>query len=635
MRLVFAIVTFVAATVMLAFGIVTRVAPEPQRQYDFSVETQGAAPLTIVDGATLNALAGRQTVTIAHDTSEPAVPAPTASASGTAPADQVVAAYGRRSDVMAWVGDATYNEVAFRDADGNACTPDPEHPEACTLESIVHRGKEASVPDPYGADLWIEDYKDTGRLSTAETIGPDLAFLIASDGTAPAPASIEIAWPTPQAVARDVAAWLIIGGAVLGVIGLVLLLSAIHRMRSNHGPKRRMPKLPKRKTIKTVRSPNLPPRVGAGLALAALAVGALALAPPTSPASAEEAPTPTPTSTEPGSVAVPAVDERQVRRIVQRVVATITSADATNDAELVATRLTGPALQLKTTDYLLRSQDASLRASSPAIPADDDLVLSLPQQVPAGTATWPRIVFAVVAQPEALGDGTGSDAAPTPGPTDAAAPSVAAPVAMVLQQDGPRDNYKAVYLVALQADIPEVPAAEVGTALLSPTSPLVARPPESITPAYVDVLVNDSASADYAEFDLADDKLVQGFGLAAQQAQQSNQVGPDGQPVDPPNQFAFTTTPGDGPLIALATTDGGAIVTGSVVQTADVTPGEAGAKVIAQGDVHLLSGVERSERGYTTTYAGQMLFYIPPLDSTEPIRVLGYAAGIVSSRERS
>jgi len=646
LRLVFAIVTFVAASIMLAFGIGTRVAPEPPRQYDFSVETQGSAPLTIVDGATLTALAGRQTVTISHGPGEPAAPTPTptpgatAAAGAGATADQVVAAYGRRSDVMAWVGDASYNEVAFRDANGDACAPDPEHPDACTLQSIRHGGSESAVPDPYGADLWIQDYQDTGSLSTAETIGPDLAFLIATDGTAPAPSSIEISWPTPPAVARDVAAWLIIGGAVLGVIGLVLLLSAIHRIRGNHGPKRKMPKVPRRKTIKTVRSPRLASKSGAGLAIAAIALGALAFAPAAQPASADDTPTPNPTATEGDSGVIPAVDERQIRRIVQRVVATITSADSTNDAKLVSTRLTGPALELKTTDYALLRQDSTLSPSSPQIPADDDLVLSLPQQVAAGTPSWPRTVFAVVAQQEALGDGatapTGT-ASPTPAPGATAAPSapsVVAPVAMVLQQDTPRDNYKAVYLVALQADIPEVPAAEVGTALLSSTSPLVAHAPDWVTPAYVDILTKDSASEYYADFDIADDRLVQGFGVAAQQAQQANQTGPDGTPVDPPNQFAFATAPGNGPLIALATTDGGAIVTGTVRQTADVTPGEEGAKVIAQGDVHLLSGVERSDRGYTTTYAGQMLFYIPPLDSSGPVRVLGYAAGIVASKER-
>ncbi len=200
---------------------------------------------------------------------------------------------------------------------------------------------------------------------------------------------------------------------------------------------------------------------------------------------------------------------------------------------------------------------------------------------------------------------------------------------MILTQDDPRSSYKVVYLVALQADIPEVPATEDGTALLSATSPLVAFPPESVNPSYVDILVNDSASASYGDFDMANDRFVLGWGLAKQQEQQAQQAAQES-----PNNMTFSTTIGNGPFIALATTEGGAIVAGTVRQTADVTPAEAGAKVIAQGDIHLLSGVERSERGYTSMYAGQLLFYVPPLDSDASIVVLGYSGGIISSAER-
>ena len=618
MRLVFAIVTFVVAAVLLAFGIGVRSAPEPTPDYDFAVESVGLAPLTVVDGTTLNAIEGRQTLTV----------------TGEGP---IVAAYARRSDAMAWVGDATYNEIAFRDVAGNSCVPDPDDPGACSLKSISHAGSEASVPDPYDADLWLEDFRDQDRLEMTETLSSDLTFVLASDGTNPAPSSIELAWPTPPPVSRDVSAWLIIAGAVFGVIGLVLLLTAIHRMRTRGGPRRRMPKVPKRPMIKTVRSPKAAARAGAAVAL--IAATAVVLAPVAQPASAAETPTPTPTAgTGEENAAIPALDERQARRIVSRAIATVTSADATNDSALVAERVSGPALELKLADYALRSMDGTQEPSSPVIPADGELALSLPQQVPVDEATWPRTLFAVVAQPQALegGDSPKPTATPTPtvtpDSTDPAAveePTVLPPVALVLMQDDPRSPYKIVYLVALQADIPEVPATEDGTALLSPSSPLVAHAPESITPAYVDILVNDSTSGWYSDFDIADDRFVLGWGLAKQQEQQANQAAQES-----PNNMAFSTSAGTGPLIALATTEGGAIVTGTVRQSADVTPAEAGAKVIAQGDIHLLSGVERSERGYTSVYAGQLLFYVPPLDSDAPIVVLGYAGGIVSSAER-
>ncbi len=609
-RLVFAIVTFVVAAILLTFGIGVRTAPEPVKKYDYAVESTGAAALTIVDGTTLNALDGRQTMTV----------------SGS---DQVVAAYARRADVLAWVGDAAYNEVAFRDELGDVCSPNPDAPEECQLESIRHAGADTPVPDPYGADLWIEDFRSANSLRMTETIPTDLTYVLASDGTAPAPDQVEIVWPTPPAASREISAWLIIGGAVLGVIGLVLLLTAIYRMRNTGGPRRRMPKVPKRPTIKSVRSTRMAARGGAGAAL--LVVAAVAFAPAGTAAQAATTPTPSPTpgASEPG-VAIPALDERQVRRIIEgRVIPTITTADGTNDAALAATRVTGPALELKTADYTLRSKDAAQEPASPVVPTDGELALSLPQQVPADSDAWPRRLFVVIAQSAALEGDT-----PTPTPSasadpNAAAPAVLPPVAMLLTQEDPRSAYKVVYLVALQADIPEVPATEDGTALLPPNSSLVAFPISDVTTSYVDILVNDTASTSYPSFDIANDRFILGWGLAKQQAQQQNQAAQES-----PNNMAFSTVAGDGPLIALATTEGGAIVSGTVRQTADVTPAEAGAKVIAQGDIQLLSGVERSERGYTSVYAGQLLFYVPPLDSDDPIVVLGYSGGIISAVER-
>jgi hypothetical protein len=611
LRLVFAIATFVVASVLLAVGIFVRAAPEPTTQYDYSVETTGLAPLTLIDGTTFNALDGRQTMTITGD-------------------GPIVAAYARQADVLAWVGEASYNRVAFLDESGNVCTPDPAQPELCVLTSTPHIGAEQTVPDPYGADLWIEDFQDEGTLAMTDTFPADLTYVLASDGTAPAPSEIEIAWPTPPAASRDIAAWLIIGGAVIGVIGLVLLLTAIYRMRNRGGPRRRMPKVPRRPTIKAVRSPKSAARAGAGVS-ALVAVLLVAVIPAGTAAYADTTPQPTPTAGTDAGSAIPALDERQIRRIVDRVTTTIASADATNDVTLIETRMTGPALELKSADYALRSKDSAQVPSSPMIPTDGEVVLSLPQQVPSDSDAWPRRLFVVVAQPQALeGGDTSPTATPSPTATAEPAPVVLPPVAMMLTQESPRAAYKVAYLVALQSDLPEVPATEDGAALLPPDSSLVSFPLSDVGPAYADILARDTASPEYTRFDIANDRFILGWGLAKQQEQQANQ-----QAQDSPNNMGFSTIAGDGPLIALATTEGGAIVTGTVRQTADVTPAEAGAKVIAQGDIQLLSGVERSELGYTSTYAGQLLFYVPPLDSVDPIVVLGYSGGIVASRERS
>jgi len=600
-RLVLSIITFVAAGVMLAIGIVVRLAPVTP-WHDFAVETSGTAPLTVISGAVLNELDGNQTVTVDGQ-------------------ERVTVAYARTGDVMAWVGNASYNEISFRTPDGGDCTPDPADQSACGLVSTPHAGKETSVPDPYGGDLWLEDdckgstcpISTDPELRMTGHLGSEVSLLVAADGTAPAPSAISLSWPKPADLSRDIAEWLIIVGAVLGVIGLILLFSAIYRIRNEHGPRRRMPKVPKRKTIKSVRSPRMASRIGGGLVLIGLLAAAVPLAQPDGASAA----------TSGTSATVPAATERQIDTVVRRLVTAITTADQANDTTLAATRLTGPALELKTADYALRSKDASLAASSPTIPSDGSVVLRLPQQVSADAPTWPRTVFAVLAQPEAL-----ASSSPSSTSSPATAAPIVAPLGLVLTQAGPRDNYKAAYLVELQSDIPDVPPADRGTAVVPASSPLVEHPIEWLTPAYVDVLAKGDQSPYYAEFDLTQDRLLQGFGVAAQQAQSADQT------ADPPNRFAFSTVAGAGPIIALATTNNGAIVSGTVRQTAEVTPGEDGAKVIATGEVSLLSGVERSSRGYRTTYAGQVLYYLPPLGSPASVVVLGYAAGIVSSQEK-
>lgn len=645
MRLVLAIVSFVLAAVMLSFGIAQRTVLAPPDAVDLSVRTVGTAPVTIISGETLNSFPGRQTI----DISGPA---------------RVSAAYGRYEDVMAWVGSASYNEITYDEETG-------------VLVATAHRGGDTTVPDPVGSDLWLDDYQARGSLRLSVTLPEDIAFLIASDGMTPAPAVIGLRWPLDAST--PAAGPLIIGGAVLLVIGIVLLITGIYRMRSGHGPKRKMPKVPKRPTIKTVRSPNrVPAKVGATSAILAVALATIAFV-PSSGAVAEETPTPTPTPIpEEPKGPVPAVTGRQLDRIMARVLTTIGIADASLDAARAAERFAGPALALKEADYRLKEKDPAAIPDSPVIPDDGVIALSLPQQVPQDIAAWPRTIFVVVASPESLEDGTdrepiktapevppqltesdpavkpqegegeqpaegeqpteGDQAAEGEQPADGEGgteapvdlvPQTVPPVVMVLTQETPRDNYKVHYLMTLQTRIPEVAAPEVGAAILAPDTPLLSTPPSEVVPAFTDILIADKESASYREFDLREDNFSAAWGLEAQQAEQAAQAA-----LESPNNMTFTTTPGEGPLVALSTLDSGALVVGTVQQVVDVTPAEAGAKVISQGEVYALTGVEKSEKGFSVTYMGELLFLVPPLDSTAPITVLAYAQGMLSASER-
>src|SRR5690606_31069090 len=151
-----------------------------------------------------------------------------------------------------------------------------------------------------------------------------------------------------------------------------------------------------------------------------------------------------------------------------------------------------------------------------------------------------------------------------------------------------------------------------------------------VVDGYADVLALGDTSEWAERFDFREDAFAAAWGVEAQAAYQAAQAG-----LESPNSVTYGTDDTESRLVTLATTDAGAIVTGTVRQSVTVVPSEEGAKVIAQGKVLTLSGVERSERGYVRSYIGQLLFFVPPLGSDAPITVLAYAQGLASAVEGS
>ena len=591
MRFVIAIVMFVTAAVMIGVGIAQRTVLAPPDAIEHSVEVAGGAPLIVLDGETLNAIEGRQSIDVV----------------GSGP---IVAAYGRTVDVLAWVGDAEHAVISFDDETGE-------------LVSTLVAGDETEVPDPYGSDLWLDDYRDTGSLRLAVTVPDDVAFVIASDGIDPAPDSITLSWPVEND--NTVSGWLIVLGGVVLVIGLIVLLWSIHHMRSTRGPRRKMPKVPKQKPIKPQRQKapsdgGSARRAGrAGLIAAPITVIVLALGAGPMSAGATTTPTPIPTpvsTTEPSSEPtteptatptpgpvgepIPAITTRQVDRIIERVAAAIDAADAALDPELAAERLTGGALELRLADYAVRTADSAIVSSAPVIPADFNVVLALPQQIPADGAGWPRTVFVVVKAP----DSEETESQPA--------------IGLMLNQATARDNYKVESFVTLQSDVPEVAEIAIGAAKLAPDTALLQMAPDQVAAAYADLLMTDTASASFELFDLEEDTLVPIWGLASMQAIQAA--------LPTVAQAAFTTTPGETPVVSLATFDAGAIVAVDLRQVVTVTPVEAGATVSPTGSVLALSGVASSERGVVATYGAQLLFSVPPVGTNGKVVLLGYIA---------
>ncbi len=582
MRFVLAIVSFVIAAAMIAVGVAQRTVLQAPSRVVAEATVDSEAPVTVIQGTTLNA----------HDRSQ------TIEISGS---DTIFAAYGRTTDVLAWVGDTQHNLIGY-DA------------EEVALTSELVEGEAAEVPDPAGSDLWYESFTAEEELRLTLDVPEDVSVLIVSDGTAPAPGELSIRWPLDNRA--PLSGPLIIGGAILLLVGLGLLLWALSHMRSTRGPQRKtpkppkppkMPKVPRQRALPAVRRPAAiaAPERGRRSArrgfIALPVIAVIALAGCTATPAPAASPTPEATAAAPEEdVLPPAVTVSQFERIMADVAEVVATADENRDEELAATRLGGAALELREANYTIRDADNEI-GKLPAILAGD-VQVTLPQ----ASDTWPRTVMGILQNEQ-----------------DETVPAMA----VVLVQEDPRANYKVHYAVTLEpnAQIPDLAPPGVGAPRLDPELDLFAFRLDELSAAYGDILMNGDQSEHAAAFDLANDSLLANVGPAAKQQKK------DELPTTASLEFAVA--PGDEEPIVLATNDSGVLVSVTLDESETVKPVEEGAAINPSGSIKALTGKDVSTKGFTATYADQLLFYVPPASDGGKIVLLGYSQGLISASE--
>jgi hypothetical protein len=584
LRFVLAIVLFVVAFVSMGLGIAQRTFLAGPSKVTESAVVDSTAPFTIIDGSTLNAHDGTQSISVSGG-------------------DGVFVAYGRTVDVMAWVGEAGYTELSS-----------PKNPEESSdFTSKTVRGSETGAPNPTGSDLWIQEFTSESQLTRKLNVPNDISVIIASDGTKPAPANVSVTWPIDNSTP-----WsgpLLLGGVAVLLAGIIALLWALVHARKVRGPRRktpRMPRNPKPPRLKPApqrRAIEAPEKVGSHgrrrlfVALATVSVGAVALTGCSTPGDASTS-SPSPSASSIGQDAElesPAVTAPQVKRILMRIGETLAAADEAKDATAAATRLDGPALELRKANYVIRTNDSAIAAPA-AIPTGTVDVL-LPEQKDG----WPRAVFAVVSD--------------TNNPT-------AAPTAVLLTQQSPRDNYKVHYTMSLDHDLPKVAPASIGATTLSKDSKTLLVQPDQLAAQYGDVLVKGKDSEFYDVFETEGDNLQTSLGSEYKANKKANT--PSSAAID------FADAAGPGQIVSFATNDSGAIVAVDLRENETIRPVEAGAAINpeAGGPVKAYTGKAQSTRGFVTQWAVQILFYVPSVTAPDQkVKVLGFAQGLVSAAE--
>lgn len=580
MRFVIAIVLFLVAFVSIGYGIAQRTILAGPSSFSTSVTTSTDAPIMLVSGATLHSFEGTQGLIVSGGS-------------------KVFIADGRTADVLAWVGTTAYNRVSF-----NA--------KKQALTSKLVPGSESTAPSPVGSDLWDQEYSSTSELIRRVNVPDTATVIIMSDGTKAAPSHLTVTWPLDNS-----APWsgpLIIAGIGALLLGLFAFLWALIHARRRRGPRRkqpRPPRNPKPPQLKRGRTGTQPaiaaPTKGRRrnfVATGVLLTATLALTGCTAfgPAGgASPLATPSSSSTVPGAANLQAVavTEPQLKHIVAQVVQTVTLADAKSDATLAATRLTGPALLLRSANYAIRAADNTI-AALPSLP-NGEVKISLPQQ----SDTWPRTVFAVIKDP---------------------ADTKSAPIALMLVQKSPRENYKVEYLMSLELNVPDVAPPEIGAPILPNENKLGILPPSALAAAYGSILIEGDASKQNAIFSATGDKLRTAVGFDFKQKQKAA--------LPTTATIAYSNAPGTGATVAFGTNDSGQIVAVNLDDTEAVRPTEAGAAVNPTASVKALSGKSSSIKGITATYGLQLLFYVPPVSKTDAkIQLLGFAQGLVSAGE--
>ena len=239
-RFVWAVAAFVLAALMIGAGIAQRTVFQGPTTQSASAVIDSDARYVLVDGAVMNMYPGAQTLRADGE-------------------GEIFAAYGRTTDMQAWLSDTAYTAVTVGDegalittdiepaiteaagedspgADDPATTPDADTEEGGA--DAVSSDPAPATRDPRGSDLWLAEYEQTDDLVTPLQIPEDLSVLLAADGESAAPTELSVTWPITNRTPW--AGPLIVGGAIVMAVGVWLYFLAIRHIRRSKGPRRKL-----------------------------------------------------------------------------------------------------------------------------------------------------------------------------------------------------------------------------------------------------------------------------------------------------------------------------------------------------------------------------------------------------------
>lgn len=547
MRFALSLVAFVLAGILAAVGLASTTVLRPADHITAALTVPKDARYVVVPAEALRTQSGQQRLQLTG-------------------AKQVWVGAAQAPDVQAWLSGERYAQVTAA-ADGSL--------RASMRTAPIVAGLKGGAASPAGADLWLFERSAPKRLNLTLNMPAGQALLIAADGVAPAPSTLQVTWPvravTPLAGPELALAFAL---AILGLLAgaWAALHAYLRRAPHSRAPRRRFGALR---------------RSSATLAVAAVATAAVVAGPVPG---AEAAPSPA------------ALTEVQAQRIIQRATSIVSIADASRNASLLSSRMGGPALTLREATYKILAEDKEAAVLQP-VPAGQ---LTYQLVLPQATGSWPRTLFSVVS-----GAGT-----------------TTAPVALILTQADPRADYKIQYATSLQpgSQLPNLPSAVVGATELSAKSTALLETPAQLSADYGALLLDAQAPA-AGKFDLTADTLAASVGEAPKQ-QIVKQLGGTATLT-----FADLKQANSADVIALAGSSGDALVAVPLSEQWTVKPKKKGVTVKPSGATQLLAATKSTKIGIQSVYGYQLLFFVPAAKSSAKATLIGYSQGLISAKE--
>jgi hypothetical protein len=490
----------------------------------------------------------------------------------------LVVAQARESDARAWLAGLPFRELRL-------VVDVPS--EQAKISYISKVGTELATLT--GSDIWTTEIYGESRIAYTVPVAPELSLVVATDGVQPPAESVQLVWtldPVDYPIAPVI--WIGLGVMLLGaILATVFFVTTRRRM----GPRRlRPPPRPRRsRPAGRVRSQVVKPRGGRrarGVAILAAPLMLMGCAVEYQNPILNPSPSPAPE----GLTASLTAD--QASRILQDIAKVVGEADLELNRELLETRVTGPALEMRGAAYNLARRSSEIDAP--------DAILAEPIQLllPAATDTWPRHVMAVTGNP----------------------PETTLQL-LVLRQEGPRENYQLWHYSELLPDVqfPEVAATEVGAASLRVDNRFLSFPVSDLVGAVGDLL-NDPINSTFV--DVIDPQNPYLSEISAVQRALVETL--DNADIE------FLHEQGDERIVLLSTVTGGALVAVQMIDIYRIVPRDAGDAVAISGPESLLLGASGSVTGVQSRYGAMLLFYVPALNSAERIQLLGATQQLLS-----